>query len=52
MAGSQSIHTTGYDEAHALPTEESHKLSIRTQQIIAYESKVANSVIPWAAPTS
>ncbi len=46
LAGSQSIHTTGYDEAYSLPTEESHKLSIRTQQIIAYESKVVNSVDP------
>lgn len=46
LAGTQSIHTTGYDEAYSLPTEESHKLSIRTQQIIAYETKVANSVDP------
>jgi methylmalonyl-CoA mutase N-terminal domain/subunit len=46
LAGTQSIHTTGYDEAYALPTEESHKLSIRTQQIIAYETKVVNSVDP------
>ncbi|RLB07568.1 MAG: methylmalonyl-CoA mutase [Deltaproteobacteria bacterium] len=46
LGGAQSIHTTGYDEAYSLPTEESHKLSIRTQQIIAYETKVANSVDP------
>lgn len=46
LAGSQSIHTTGYDEAYALPTEESHRLSIRTQQVIAYETKVVNSVDP------
>ncbi len=46
LAGTQSIHTTGYDEAYSLPTEESHKLSIRTQQIIAYESRVVNSVDP------
>ncbi|MEE9611678.1 MAG: methylmalonyl-CoA mutase family protein [Desulfatiglandales bacterium] len=46
LAGTQSIHTTGYDEAYSLPTEESHKLSLRTQQIIAYESKVVNSVDP------
>jgi len=46
LAGAQSIHTTGYDEAYSLPTEESHKLSIRTQQIIAYETKVVNSVDP------
>ncbi|MEW5898077.1 MAG: methylmalonyl-CoA mutase family protein, partial [Bacillota bacterium] len=46
LAGTQSIHTTGYDEAYSLPTEESHKLSIRTQQIIAYETGVAKSVDP------
>jgi methylmalonyl-CoA mutase N-terminal domain/subunit len=46
LAGAQSIHTTSYDEAYSLPTEESHKLSIRTQQIIAYESRVVNSVDP------
>ncbi|MBW1819372.1 MAG: methylmalonyl-CoA mutase [Deltaproteobacteria bacterium] len=46
LGGAQSIHTTGYDEAYSLPTEESHKLSIRTQQIIAYESKVVNSADP------
>lgn len=46
LAGTQSIHTTGYDEAYSLPTEESHKLSIRTQQVIAYETKVVNSVDP------
>jgi methylmalonyl-CoA mutase N-terminal domain/subunit len=46
LAGTQSIHTTGYDEAYSLPTEESHKLSVRTQQIIAYESRVANTADP------
>jgi methylmalonyl-CoA mutase N-terminal domain/subunit len=46
LGGVQSIHTTGYDEAYALPTEESHKLSVRTQQIIAYETKAANSADP------
>ncbi len=46
LAGTQSIHTTGYDEAYSLPTEESHKLSVRTQQIIAYESKAGNSADP------
>jgi methylmalonyl-CoA mutase N-terminal domain/subunit len=46
LAGTQSIHTTGYDEAYSLPTEESHKLSVRTQQIIGYESKVGNSADP------
>lgn len=46
LAGAQSIHTTGYDEAYSLPTEESHKLSVRTQQIIAYETNVPNSADP------
>jgi methylmalonyl-CoA mutase N-terminal domain/subunit len=46
FGGVQSIHTTGYDEAYSLPTEESHKLSIRTQQIIAYETGVVKSVDP------
>jgi methylmalonyl-CoA mutase N-terminal domain/subunit len=46
LGGVQSLHTTGYDEAFSLPTEESHKLSIRTQQIIAYETGVAKSVDP------
>jgi methylmalonyl-CoA mutase N-terminal domain/subunit len=46
LGGVQSIHTTGYDEAFSLPTEESHKLSIRTQQIIAYETGVVKSVDP------
>jgi methylmalonyl-CoA mutase N-terminal domain/subunit len=46
LGGSQSIHTTSYDEAYALPTEESHKLSIRTQQIIGFESNVCSTVDP------
>lgn len=46
LGGVQSLHTTGYDEAYSLPTEESHKLSIRTQQIIAYETGVVKSVDP------
>ncbi|MBW1774519.1 MAG: acyl-CoA mutase large subunit family protein [Deltaproteobacteria bacterium] len=46
LAGVQSIHTTGYDEAFSLPTEESHKLSLRTQQIVAYETGVTKSVDP------
>lgn len=47
LAGTQSIHTTGYDEAYSLPTEESHKLSIRTQQIIAFETNVCKTVDPF-----
>jgi methylmalonyl-CoA mutase N-terminal domain/subunit len=46
LAGTQSIHTTSYDEGYALPTEESHKLSIRTQQIIGYETGVTKTVDP------
>jgi len=46
LAGTQSIHTTSYDEAHALPTEESQKLAIRTQQVIAYETGVTKTVDP------
>ena len=46
MGGTQSLHTNGYDEALALPTEESAKLALRTQQILAYESGVADTVDP------
>jgi len=46
LAGTQSIHTTSYDEAYSLPTEESHKLAIRTQQIIAFETNVCKTVDP------
>jgi len=44
----QSLHTNGKDEALALPTEESAKVALRTQQIIAYESGVPNVVDPLA----
>ncbi len=46
LGGAQSIHTTSYDEAYALPTEESHTLSIRTQQVIGYETNVTKTVDP------
>lgn len=46
LGGAQSIHTTSYDEAFALPTEASHTLSIRTQQVIAYETGVSKTVDP------
>jgi methylmalonyl-CoA mutase N-terminal domain/subunit len=46
LGGAQSIHTTSYDEAFALPTEESHTLSIRTQQVIAYETGITKTVDP------
>jgi len=46
LGGTQSLHTNGYDEALALPTEESAKLALRTQQILASESGLANTPDP------
>ncbi len=46
--GTQSLHTNGFDEALALPTESAAKLAVRTQQILAYESGVADTVDPFA----
>jgi methylmalonyl-CoA mutase N-terminal domain/subunit len=46
LGGTQSLHTNGYDEALALPTEESAELALRTQQILAHESGVANTADP------
>lgn len=48
MGGTQSLHTNGYDEALSLPTEEAAKIALRTQQIAAYESGVANTADPLA----
>jgi len=48
LGGTQSLHTNSRDEALALPTEESVRIALRTQQIIAYESGVADSVDPMA----
>lgn len=48
MGGTQSLHTNGYDEAISLPTEEAAKTALRTQQIIAYESGITDSVDPLA----
>ncbi len=48
LGGTQSLHTNSYDEALALPTEESVRIALRTQQIIAYESGVTNTVDPLA----
>ena len=48
LGGTQSLHTNGYDEALALPTEEAARIALRTQQIIANESGVANTVDPFA----
>jgi methylmalonyl-CoA mutase N-terminal domain/subunit len=46
LGGTQSLHTNGRDEALALPTESSARLALRTQQVIAYESGVADYVDP------
>ncbi len=46
LGGTQSLHTDGFDEALALPTEEAARIALRTQQILAYESGVANTVDP------
>jgi methylmalonyl-CoA mutase N-terminal domain/subunit len=46
LGGTQSLHTNAIDETLALPTEETARLALRTQQIIAYESGVANTVDP------
>ncbi len=48
LGGTQSLHTNGKDEALALPTAESAKVALRTQQIIGYESGVADVVDPLA----
>ena len=48
LGGTQSLHGNGRDEALALPTEESARIALRTQQIIASESGVANTVDPVA----
>jgi methylmalonyl-CoA mutase N-terminal domain/subunit len=46
LGGTQSLHTDSYDEALALPTAEAARIALRTQQIIAYESGVTNTVDP------
>ena len=48
LGGTQSLHCNGRDEALALPTEESARVALRTQQIIAAESGAANTVDPVA----
>ena len=48
LGGTQSLHTDSYDEALALPTEEAARIALRTQQIIAYESGVTQTVDPLA----
>jgi methylmalonyl-CoA mutase N-terminal domain/subunit len=46
--GTQSLHTNGYDEALALPTEKAAKIAVRTQQVIAHESGATDTVDPFA----
>ena len=48
LGGTQSLHTNGFDEALGLPTERAAKLALRTQQVLGYESGVADTVDPLA----
>ncbi len=48
LGGTQSLHTNGYDEALSLPTEEAARIALRTQQIVAFESGVTETVDPLA----
>jgi methylmalonyl-CoA mutase N-terminal domain/subunit len=48
LGGTQSLHTNGYDEALALPTEQAARIALRTQQILAYESGVPQTIDPLA----
>src|SRR6202023_2159643 len=46
LGGTQSLHTNSFDEALALPTEEAVRVALRTQQVIAHETGVTNTVDP------
>jgi methylmalonyl-CoA mutase, N-terminal domain len=48
LGGTQSLHTNGYDEAFSLPSEEAAALALRTQQVVAYESGIADTADPLA----
>jgi methylmalonyl-CoA mutase N-terminal domain/subunit len=48
LGGTQSLHTNSMDEALALPTEDSARVALRTQQVIAYESGIADTADPLA----
>ena len=48
LGGTQSLHTNGFDEALSLPTEDAARIALRTQQIVAFESGVADTVDPLA----
>jgi methylmalonyl-CoA mutase N-terminal domain/subunit len=48
LGGTQSLHTNSMDETYALPTEKAVKIALRTQQLLAYETGVANTIDPLA----
>ncbi|MFI5128357.1 MAG: methylmalonyl-CoA mutase [Chitinophagales bacterium] len=48
LGGTQSLHTNGYDEALSLPTEQAARIALRTQQVVAHESGVADTADPLA----
>src|SRR5947207_9584341 len=48
LGGAQSLHTNGYDEALSLPTEKAAAIALRTQQVVAYESGIAETADPLA----
>lgn len=48
MGGTQSLHTNSMDETLALPSEKAVKIALRTQQIIAHETGIPNTIDPWA----
>lgn len=48
LGGTQSLHTNGYDEALSLPTEEAARIALRTQQVVAFESGIADTADPLA----
>jgi methylmalonyl-CoA mutase N-terminal domain/subunit len=48
FGGTQSLHTNSFDEAIALPTDKAARLAVRTQQVLAYETDITNTVDPFA----
>ena len=48
LGGAQSIHLCSYDEGHGLPTEESSRIALRTQQVLAYETGITRTIDPLA----
>mgnify|MGYP001383092904 FL=1 len=50
LGGTQSLHTNALDEAYALPSEQAAKIAVRTQQIIAHETGITNTVDPLGEP--